>query len=96
VRSAERLLGALEGDVVWDRGRRRVEVPVALTPFDWRVLRLAADQGSAGAGTGGIAAALGVAEDRVIRSALRLERAGFLQVHPNRFELDPDVVNGAR
>lgn len=69
---------------------------MALTPFDWRVLRLAADQGSAGAGTGGIAAALGVAEGRVVRSALRLERAGFLRVHPNRVETDPDAVNAGR
>lgn len=74
------------------RGVGRVSVPVALTPFDWRVLRLAADQGVAGAGTGGIAAALGVAEDRVIRSARRLERAGFLLIHPNRVDPDPERV----
>jgi hypothetical protein len=69
-----------------------VSVPVALTPFDWRVLRMAADQGSAGAGTEGIALALGVGEDRVIRSARRLERAGFLLVHPNRVDPDPERV----
>jgi hypothetical protein len=72
------------------RGVGLVSVPVALTPFDWRVLRLAADQGAAGAGTAGIASALGVAEDRVIRSARRLERAGFLMIHPNRVDPDPD------
>lgn len=71
------------------RGVGRVSVPVALTPFDWRVLRLAADQGAGGAGTGGIAAVLEVAEDRVIRSARRLERAGFLLIHPNRVDTDP-------
>ncbi len=70
----------------------RVAVPVALTQFDWRVLRLAADQGADGAGTAGIAAALGVTEDRVIRAALRLERAGFLLVHPNRVDTDPEGI----
>lgn len=67
-----------------------MSVPIALTPFDWQVLRLAADQGAAGAGTGGIAASLGVLEERVIRSARRLERAGFLVIHPNRIDPDPE------
>jgi DNA-binding MarR family transcriptional regulator len=66
----------------------RVAVRVALTPFDWRVLRLAADQGREGAGTGGLAAVLGVSEERVVRSARRLERCGFLVLHANSKVVD--------
>lgn len=54
-----------------------------LRPLDWRVLRLAADQRHQGAGTLGLATALGVTEEEVIESGRRLELAGFIELVDN-------------
>ncbi len=49
-----------------------------LEPLDWKVLRLVADQRREGAGTQGLATALGVSEEAVIEAARRLHAAGFI------------------